>query len=140
MKLLAIVMAICLFAVAAIHIYWAFGGRKGIANAIPQIDGERAFTPGSLVTLIVAAGLTFFAVLSLSLSGVISVPSGIASYLPTVGFIIAAVFVLRAVGDFNLVGFSKRVKGSQFAVWDTRLYSPLCLFLGFGYAYLAWMM
>lgn len=33
----------------------------------------------------------------------------------------------RAVGDFRLVGFFKKVKGSEFALMDTLLYSPLCV-------------
>jgi catechol 2,3-dioxygenase-like lactoylglutathione lyase family enzyme len=40
------------------------------------------------------------------------------------------VFLLRAVGDFRLVGFFKRVRGTPFARWDTRLFSPLCVALG----------
>ena len=40
--------------------------------------------------------------------------------------LMAAVFALRAVGDFRCVGFFKRVKDTPFAVWDSRLFSPLC--------------
>jgi hypothetical protein len=39
----------------------------------------------------------------------------------------SAVLFLRAVGDFRAVGFSKRVRDTRFAWWDTRLFSPLCL-------------
>ncbi|WP_407330672.1 DUF3995 domain-containing protein [Enterovibrio sp. 27052020O] len=139
MKLLAIVMAFFLLLAAFIHVYWALGGRRGVANAIPMVEGERAFTPGAFVTLLVAAGLTFFGLLSLSLAGLISLPIWLSSYLQIIGFIVAGIFLLRAVGDFKLVGFSKKIKGSPFAVWDSRLYSPLCLFLGAGYVYLSWM-
>jgi hypothetical protein len=42
---------------------------------------------------------------------------------------LAALFLLRGIGDFRLVGFFKRVRGTRFARRDTRLYSPLCLAL-----------
>ena len=40
---------------------------------------------------------------------------------------ICIIFFLRAVGEFRLVGFFKQVRDTEFAYWDTRLYSPLCL-------------
>ena len=43
--------------------------------------------------------------------------------------LLAFVFAARAIGDFNYVGFFKRVKGSRFAKRDTYLYSPLCVVL-----------
>jgi hypothetical protein len=45
---------------------------------------------------------------------------------------VAAALTLRAVGDFNHVGFFKRRKTTAFARLDTRLYSPLALLLGLG--------
>ena len=36
-------------------------------------------------------------------------------------------FLARAIGDFRLVGFTKRVRGTRFAELDTRLLSPLCV-------------
>ncbi len=42
---------------------------------------------------------------------------------------LAAIFVLRAVGDFHYVGFFKRVRGSVFARRDTWVFSPLCVVL-----------
>jgi Protein of unknown function (DUF3995) len=49
----------------------------------------------------------------------------------------AVVLIVRAIGDFRLVGFFKRVRGSRFARMDTLLYSPLCLALGAALAVLA---
>lgn len=139
MKLLAIVMGLCLFLVALFHIYWVFGGRRGRANAIPTIEGNQIFTPRAPAILVVAAGILFFASLPLFLAGLLITPAWFASYLNITGFTAAGIFLLRAMGDFKLAGFSKRIKDSSFAVWDSRLYSPLCLFLGLGYAYLSWM-
>jgi hypothetical protein len=41
-------------------------------------------------------------------------------------WLIAAVFALRAIGDFRYVGFFKRIRDSRFARLDTLAYSPLC--------------
>ena len=45
--------------------------------------------------------------------------------------IIGAVFFLRAIGDFNIVGIFKKKSNSKFAKADTKLFIPLCLFIGF---------
>lgn len=42
---------------------------------------------------------------------------------------LALVLLLRAIGDFRYVGLSKRVRRTQFAVLDTRFFTPLCLVL-----------
>ncbi len=44
-------------------------------------------------------------------------------------WILASVFLLRAIGDFCYVGFAKKVRSTRFAQLDTRFYSPLCLFM-----------
>ena len=41
----------------------------------------------------------------------------------------AMIFVLRTLGDFRYVGFTKRIRNTSFAEWDTKLYSPLCLLM-----------
>jgi hypothetical protein len=51
----------------------------------------------------------------------------------------AGAFGLRAVGEFRLVGFFKRVKGTRFARMDTLVYSPLCALLSLGTAWLLWL-
>jgi uncharacterized protein DUF3995 len=45
---------------------------------------------------------------------------------------ICLVFVLRAVGNRQNVGFFQRRTNSAFAYWDLRLYSPLCLLIAVG--------
>ena len=44
--------------------------------------------------------------------------------------VVAVVLLLRAVGDFRLVGFFKKITGSRFARLDTLVFSPLCVVLG----------
>ena len=45
-------------------------------------------------------------------------------------YALAIVLIIRAIGDFKYVGFFKTVKDTPFADYDTKYYSPLCLFLG----------
>ncbi len=44
--------------------------------------------------------------------------------------VLGAVFLLRTMGDFHVLGFFKSVTGTPFADWDTLLYTPLCLVIG----------
>jgi hypothetical protein len=44
-------------------------------------------------------------------------------------WLIAAVFALRAIGDFRYIGFFKRIRDTRFARLDTLAYSPLCAVL-----------
>ncbi|USD61650.1 DUF3995 domain-containing protein [Vibrio sp. SCSIO 43140] len=138
--LIAFTISGILFAISLIHVYWAFGGKKGVHLAIPVVEGSKAFTPGALITLLVAAALAVFALLSLSLTDAIATPQTLKNYIEWMALFVGAIFVLRAVGDFNLVGFSKKNQQGQFARLDTWLYSPLCLCVGAGYFYLAWGM
>ncbi len=52
-------------------------------------------------------------------------------------FILGVAFLVRAVGEGRLVGFTKRVRGTSFARWDTRLFSPLCLAISYAGLWLA---
>ena len=45
-------------------------------------------------------------------------------------WVISLLFLLRTIGDFRYVGFFKSVTDTNFARWDTILFSPLCLFIG----------
>ncbi|MEQ1725792.1 MAG: DUF3995 domain-containing protein [Sphingopyxis sp.] len=112
----------------ALHIYWLLGGKVGINSAIPEINGEAAFIPPKWATAAVALGLFSCAWLVAALLKFL--PSPIESaILDLLAYLLAAVFALRAIGDFNLVGFTKRQRDSRFARLDTLLYSPLCLVL-----------
>ena len=121
-------LAATIFAVlGAIHIYWAAGGRVGRHVAIPERAGTKAFEPGPGMTQAVAAGL-------FAASGVMLTRAGTVRLLPVPvaklgASVLALLFAARAIGDFNLVGFSKRTRGTTFATWDDRLFSPLCAVL-----------
>ena len=93
-----------------VHLYWAAGGRAGLSAALPQTKaGQPAFMPSSALTLLVAAGLAGMsgaALLARSKSG---------AQLRWPLRFIAAVFLLRAVGDGRSVGLTRQPSDTQFA-------------------------
>lgn len=96
-----------------IHLYWAAGGKRGSDAVIPEVPGpvpgqtQPAFRPPTLATLLVAVGLLLVAMLVCLRVGL---------YLPTVThpslqWVISGIALLmfaRAIGDSELVGFSKK--------------------------------
>ena len=115
-----------------LHVYWAFGGRRGASAVLPQKSSnttETVFTPPRLLTLVVAIALASAGAIELFISGVIAPPDAIAAWPRRLAFVVVAAFFLRAVGEFRYVGFFKRVRGTSFSRWDDRVFSPLCLFL-----------
>ncbi len=118
---------------SAFHFYWAAGGDWGIDATIPEQFKSSSFVVNNqwkmtVATLIVAFGLLLFAFVTASnywnFSTIIPIKwSVIATRL------IALIFLLRAIGDFNICGFFRKENTSLFAKMDRRLYSPLCFFL-----------
>jgi len=116
-----------------IHVYWLFGGRVGLPAAIPEIDGKPVFQPSALAALVVATGLALCAVVIAGTAGMLALPLS-HTVLAWLARALAVVLLLRAIGDFRLVGFFKRSHNSRFARLDTAVYSPLCLVLAIGSA------
>ncbi|MED4586514.1 DUF3995 domain-containing protein [Brevibacillus choshinensis] len=126
--------AILLF-LSLLHLYWVVGGKWALEAAIPRTkDGSRRlFSPGKAATVCVAFLIFFACYLLLAQSGYLYVL--LSEKLIRWGCILcAAVFFLRAMGDFRYVGFFKRVRQTHFARNDTWFYSPLCLWLGLAFA------
>lgn len=95
------------------------------------------FQPGRGGTLAVATGLFGGALVLLARTKVVWLP--LPAPWPTWGaWALAALFGLRAVGDFRYVGLFKRVKDSPFARWDSRLFTPLCIAVAAGSAMTAY--
>lgn len=92
---------------------------------IPQVNNQKLFKPSKLMTSFVGFGLLTFAFIILGHIGVFEL-----LFLDQVfeygTWLIALVFFARAIGDFKYVGFFKKIKDTKFALWDSRLYSPLC--------------
>jgi hypothetical protein len=116
-----------------VHVYWLFGGRVGRLAAIPEIDGKLIFEPSLLATFVVAIGLALCALVIAGTARMCTLPLS-QTVLTWMTRILAVVLLLRAIGDFRLVGFAKRVRDTQFAHLDTTVYSPLCLALAIGTA------
>jgi hypothetical protein len=125
-KSLGILLAVIFAAIALLHFYWAAGGVTSGVAAIPSVGGKQAFTPSAFGTAMVALAFVAAVLVVLGHSGFLGgfVPQWI---FRTGLYVISVLFLLRAIGEFRLVGFFKQVSDSTFAQWDTWFYSPLCL-------------
>ncbi|QJB33027.1 DUF3995 domain-containing protein [Chitinophaga oryzae] len=129
MLLPAVVAATILVVLSAIHFYWAFGGRRGMGEALPvNAAGELMLTPGAGGTFIVALGLLFFALAAIGNTGAFDAWVSRRLIMWTTRGV-AAVFALRAIGDFKYVGLFRKVKTTPFGRRDMRYFTPLCIVL-----------
>lgn len=134
MTILATLLCLFFIFLAMLHLYWALGGQWALWETIPHINGKPAFHPNAPMMI----GLTVALIGIASLFILLACP--IEALLPWTRYIawgLAGVFFARAVGDFKALGFSKKIKDSDFAYWDTRLYSPLCVLVGIGFIILS---
>lgn len=113
------------------HVYWLLGGRVGLDVAIPEVDGKPVFQPSAAATFVIAVALALCALLLAATAGLVSLPLS-HTLLVWLTQALAVVLLLRAIGDFRLVGFFKRIRDTRFARLDTAVYSPLCLLLAIG--------
>ena len=128
MTLIAIILFLIFLFISFIHFYWAFGGKWGSDAVLPTKDDNntKVLNPTILITLIVAFGLLGFGLFILNTAGLIHF------YIPQWHnkyglWIIASIFALRAIGDFNYVGFFKKIKRTKFGKNDTKYFSSFCL-------------
>lgn len=134
---MATIIAIILFMIflflSGIHVYWAFGGQWGNGAVIPtQDDHGKVMMPGIVPTLIVASGLLGFGLVVLL--NVVVLDFKLPLWLDIIHkyglWVITGIFILRAIGEFNYVGFFKKYNQTRFGKNDTKYYSPLCLTIG----------
>jgi hypothetical protein len=119
-------LASVLALLGALHVFWALGGRLGVRSTVPEVNGKRVFTPTPAATFAVALALFAASALVLGRAGAFSSLMSAALFKWPV-LLLGFIFLVRAVGEFKLVGLFKRVRGTSFARWDTWLFSPLCL-------------
>lgn len=126
-----LILSIIFCILSLLHFYWAVGGKWGFHKVIPiNVDGEKVFNPKKRFSLIVGLCLFVFALHYLLECGFLSFNEpGTTPYFA--GWIISFLFILRSIGDFNYIGFFKKVKHTGYAKLDTRFYTPLCLIVGF---------
>ena len=136
MVALALLVAAVVGALCVLHLYWGLGGRWGHTAALPERDHAPAFEPGAVATLLVAALLAMAALVILGRVGIGPLAGG--SRLTRIAArVVALAFLLRAVGDFRLVGLFRRVRDTRFARLDRVLYTPTSLALGIAAAIIA---
>lgn len=130
---LSLILASIFLILSLLHFYWVFGGKWGLDGAMPKMMQAKVMTEKTrtgfiISTLVVAIGLLGFMMISLYNSSLIEAPfSHTWLWWITIGM--AAIFLLRAIGDFKYVGIFKKEKEGLFARRDSRIYVPLCLFL-----------
>lgn len=130
---IAIILTIIFILLSAIHFYWAFGGNWGTDAVFPKINDKiEIVMPGIIPTLIVAFGFLVFVLIILVDTKMIEfgLSEKLHNWIDYALWAMAAIFLLRAVGEFKYVGFFKKINNSKFAINDTRYYSPLCLMIG----------
>ena len=128
--ILTLALSSIFFVLSLLHVYWALGGKWGFHKVIPiDANGETIFNPKKQHSLVVGLCLLVFALHYLLQSDLLSF-NGFDRAPLFVGWIIPILFILRAIGDFNYIGFFKKVKNTGFAKLDTRFYTPLCFIIG----------
>ncbi|WP_431167713.1 DUF3995 domain-containing protein [Tenacibaculum halocynthiae] len=112
------------------HIYWLLGGTWGVKKVIPTKNNQlNSVAIPKFATVIVAAVLILFGFVYLVKTELINIelPNIVIEY----GYwFIPCIFIIRAIGEFNYVGFFKKIKGTEFAKADSKIFSPLCLGIG----------
>jgi hypothetical protein len=127
-RIAAVFACITLAGIGLLHAYWAFGGHTAVVGTMPTAGGKPIFHPGRFWTLVVASGLFLMSMTVAIRMGWVLVPA--LRVLSRIGvWAMAAIFTVRAIGDFRYVGFFKTVRNTRFAELDTLVYTPLCLLL-----------
>lgn len=123
----SLVLVIIFLAISVLHFYWGVGGRWAINSVVPTNEqGEKILKTNSASCFVVGIGLLLFAFYYLMLAGNLKFPLP-KFLLNSVGWVIPGIFLLRAIGDFNYVGFSKKIKSTTFARLDTAYFVKLCV-------------
>ena len=141
--LLAWLLFAVLAAVAFLHLYWATGGRwpgrdeASLARTVVGTANEAM--PPSAVTLVVTVAIGAVAVVPPWTAGLVDVPGDarLPAWVPVAACLTgSAVFGLRGI-----VGLTPRWRRAMpcepFVRLNRRVYSPLCLALGAGFALVA---
>lgn len=140
-QVLGLTTSCILILISCLHFYWAFGGKWAIEYTIPEkfkthYFNEKYKTHIHIATIVVATGLLLFA--AIITSNIYEIHEYLNSSLTsTLSQIIGAIFLMRAIGDFNICGLFKKSNESPFEKKDSQIYIPLCIFLGLSSIYLS---
>jgi hypothetical protein len=134
----ASINAIILTCLSALHFYWMCGGKFGFAQSLPTTaEGKRVLNPRPFECGIMAIIFLFIAIFFLNFAGIqiLDFPNWVLKYGL---WLLSGIFLLRAIGDFKYIGFTKIVRTTEFAQLDSKYYAPLCLFLSVTSGLLDW--
>jgi len=141
MEYIAIITISILIIMGLFHFYWAFGGAIGLDKALPTKNGKLLLNPSKTLTFFVGIILVVFAYIAYIAYTLqfndFTINENRNVYVYS-GIFLSTVFTFRAIGEFNAVGFFKKIKNTEFATYDTKYFSPLCLILGVIFALLAY--
>lgn len=127
MTALAILLFSIFLTLSVLHFSWGLGSSWGFENAIPKNEeGKPMLNPKKSDSIVVGLGLLIFGFFYLIKVNIVvfELPQII---ITIAGWIIPSIFLLRAIGDFRYIGFTKKVRSTSFAKKDSKFYSPLCL-------------
>ncbi|NUN99785.1 MAG: DUF3995 domain-containing protein [Saprospiraceae bacterium] len=126
-----ILATMAILAISLIHFYWALGGKKWADRVFPQVEGTNkpVFTAGIWATVFVAfIFLSFSFVVFLKTFEPFFRTDNL--WIDRSVWLISVLFLLRAIGDFKYVGFTKKIRSTIFAAYDTKVFTPLSLTIG----------
>ncbi len=127
--LFASILILIFTALGLLHFYWLFGGKWGLEKAIPTKKNQKSsLSIPKFATLIVALVLLLFGLFYLMKTGLVTIP--IQNWVNYGYWFLPFIFILRAIGEFNYVGIFKKIKDTEFAKADSKIFVPLCLFIG----------
>jgi len=129
-KILSITLFFIFTIISGFHFYWFFGGIWGLKKVIPTKNNRlTTLSVPKIATLLVSVMFVIVAIIYLLKSNILDI-----QYTNTainyMFWIVPFVFILRAIGEFNYVGFFKKIKNTEFSKADSNLFSPLCLLIG----------
>ena len=129
MEVIRILAVILLVLISVLHVYWVFGGKFGLEAAIPETWKKDFYTlenkfKDQMATMAVAIGLSGFALLLWYTN------TDSPLWMIVTTRVIGSIFILRMIGDFNILGLFKKKSDTPFAKYDTRYFIPICAFLG----------
>ncbi len=128
--LIVIVLVVIFLVLSGIHFYSRQAAKTGVDESVPtNLNNVKVINPKLFECFVVAVGLLGFGLLVLIKSKILTLT--LPGWLQIYGLCaVAALFLLRAIGDFNYMGFFKKIKTTEFGRLDTLYYSPLCLLVG----------
>jgi hypothetical protein len=137
--LVALALALLLWSLAALHVYWGRGGlwpaedEASLARQVVGAPGIQAM-PGPVACFIVGGLLCFAGLWPLATVGVLPALFP-AELMLLAGYGLTLVFLARGAAAY-LDAFRHYFPEEPFATLDRRLYGPLCLLIGIGFAFI----